>query len=175
MHIRNLLIGFAFLVSGPANAVSTVFFPTNQNINFVFSTNSGSNGLQLGMFDDANTVFNEGPDYLAIALGNDTVTFSPTIGQNTNYTVTNSSPLLPGSATLLGSDRFILGMKDTGTGWLEADAVICNSVAGTCTVSWSGLSSELIVDLQPIPVPAAVWLFGSGLLGLVGIARRRSS
>jgi len=25
-----------------------------------------------------------------------------------------------------------------------------------------------------VPVPAAVWLFGSGLLGLVGIARRRS-
>lgn len=26
-----------------------------------------------------------------------------------------------------------------------------------------------------IPVPAAVWLFGSGLLGLVGVARRRSA
>ena len=25
-----------------------------------------------------------------------------------------------------------------------------------------------------IPVPAAVWLFGSGLLGLVGIARRKA-
>lgn len=25
----------------------------------------------------------------------------------------------------------------------------------------------------PVPVPAAVWLFGSGLLGLIGIARRR--
>ena len=24
-----------------------------------------------------------------------------------------------------------------------------------------------------VPVPAAVWLFGSGLLGLVGIARRK--
>ena len=24
-----------------------------------------------------------------------------------------------------------------------------------------------------IPVPAAVWLFGSGLLGLVGVARRK--
>jgi len=24
-----------------------------------------------------------------------------------------------------------------------------------------------------VPVPAAVWLFGSGLLGLIGMARRR--
>ena len=30
-------------------------------------------------------------------------------------------------------------------------------------------------DLQPVPVPAAVWLFGSGLLGLVGVARRRKT
>lgn len=29
--------------------------------------------------------------------------------------------------------------------------------------------------LAPVPVPAAVWLFGSGLLGLVGIARRKTS
>lgn len=39
-------------------------------------------------------------------------------------------------------------------------------------------SGPLIVDYGPaeisaIPVPAAVWLFGSGLLGLVGLARRR--
>ncbi|MGI9320139.1 MAG: VPLPA-CTERM sorting domain-containing protein [Thiogranum sp.] len=27
----------------------------------------------------------------------------------------------------------------------------------------------------PVPLPAAVWLFGSGLLGLFGIARRRRS
>jgi len=26
---------------------------------------------------------------------------------------------------------------------------------------------------QPVPVPAAVWLFGAGLLGLVGVARRK--
>ena len=29
--------------------------------------------------------------------------------------------------------------------------------------------------VNPIPVPAAVWLFGSGLLGLVGVARRRKA
>jgi len=31
------------------------------------------------------------------------------------------------------------------------------------------------VSLTAVPVPAAVWLFGSGLLGLIGIARRRKS
>ncbi len=28
-------------------------------------------------------------------------------------------------------------------------------------------------NLTPVPVPAAVWLFGSGLLGLAGVARRK--
>jgi hypothetical protein len=30
-------------------------------------------------------------------------------------------------------------------------------------------------DFSPVPVPAAVWLFGSGLIGLAGIARKRAS
>lgn len=31
------------------------------------------------------------------------------------------------------------------------------------------------MDVSAIPVPAAVWLFGSGLLGLVGMARRKKT
>ena len=34
---------------------------------------------------------------------------------------------------------------------------------------------NIAVTPSAIPVPAAVWLFGSGLLGLVGVARRRKS
>ena len=44
--------------------------------------------------------------------------------------------------------------------------------------SWSDDLSRLhtgsyLVRVDAIPVPAAVWLFGSGLLGLIGVARRR--
>ena len=37
-----------------------------------------------------------------------------------------------------------------------------------------GVTSAQFSGSSPVPVPAAVWLFGSGLLGLVGVARRRS-
>ncbi len=31
------------------------------------------------------------------------------------------------------------------------------------------------VDFNPVPIPAALWLFGSGLLGLIGVARRKKT
>jgi hypothetical protein len=43
----------------------------------------------------------------------------------------------------------------------------------TNTFSLYGISQEIIVGA--VPVPAAVWLFGSGLLGLIGVARRKKA
>ena len=37
------------------------------------------------------------------------------------------------------------------------------------------ITSIKIDSITPVPVPAAVWLFGSGLLGLVGVARRKKA
>ena len=31
------------------------------------------------------------------------------------------------------------------------------------------------ITVSPVPLPAAAWLFGSGLVALVGLARRRTS
>ncbi len=35
--------------------------------------------------------------------------------------------------------------------------------------------SALVRDVSTIPIPAAVWLFSSGLIGLIGLARRKAS
>jgi hypothetical protein len=43
-------------------------------------------------------------------------------------------------------------------------------------VSQDGWGVENVrMDVQVVPVPAAAWLFGSGLIGLVGIARRKKA
>ncbi len=37
----------------------------------------------------------------------------------------------------------------------------------------SGMGDCSVTSVSAVPVPAAAWLFGSGLIGLVGLARRR--
>ena len=63
--------------------------------------------------------------------------------------------------------------SNTFTGNLAYDLMTVKvdfSLSPDSTVGISGF-----VQQTPVPVPAAVWLFGSGLLGLVGVARRRAS
>lgn len=47
------------------------------------------------------------------------------------------------------------------------------------TAEWATLGQELshisFYDTGEVPLPAAVWLFGSGLLGMAGIARRKKA
>ncbi len=60
-----------------------------------------------------------------------------------------------------------------------AEAVLANGLAdghaylNIHTSMFTG--GEIRGFLAPVPVPAAVWLFGSGLLGLMGIARRKKT
>jgi hypothetical protein len=72
----------------------------------------------------------------------------------------------------------------TGTG-ITADSFYVWSEPGPGDTAGPYLSVARFQDTGPtqegsdwvgaVPVPAAVWLFGSGLLGLIGIARRRRS
>jgi len=40
-------------------------------------------------------------------------------------------------------------------------------------INGTGVTANATTSVSAVPVPAAVWLFGSGLIGLVGVARRK--
>jgi len=44
---------------------------------------------------------------------------------------------------------------------------------GLHAIDFADTGSESFVNTSPVPVPAAVWLFCSGLIGLLGLAKRR--
>lgn len=54
----------------------------------------------------------------------------------------------------------------------------CNSVFLSSTVvqvgPFSGGTTGLTGTVSAVPIPASVWLFGSGLIGLIGIAKRKA-
>lgn len=58
-----------------------------------------------------------------------------------------------------------------GANWDYGDASGFDAV--TKKYQGSTLGMDLRMELTEVPVPAAVWLFGTGLLGLVGVARRK--
>ena len=82
---------------------------------------------------------------------------------NTGMSVTTATDLL-GSLLAPGSFQF----NATTPGYYFV------SFFGFADVSAPELG-QYGIEISQVPVPAAVWLFGSGLIGLVGIARRKKA
>jgi len=187
IYIRNIFLGLTFIVSGAANAVlingsveiTGAFVPVDAGFSPVgLDAATGidfTNGFVVASAGDLSTLatgtlasmsdfqfnpFDPNPItlWLAFDSNNDPFSFALESVTINNQTATNLS--LSGTGTIFGAPA---GFDGTSGNW-ELSA---NSAAGSSTFSWS--SSTVGV----VPVPAAVWLFGSGLLGLVGMARRR--
>lgn len=111
-------------------------------------------------------------------LGSDFANQLNSIGQIVGY-----SCCLAGNqrtATLWDGDQVIdlndfLSAELAAAGWhltLAADINDHGMIVGIAENGWSG---EVVAGFQltPVPLPAAVWLFGTGLAGLAGLARRQ--
>ena len=123
------------------------FFPN------AFGLTAGETILATGTFDDS-----------ILGAGTNTASFTGTIDVNgTFYTSADASV-----STLTFTDgslvdfNFVALDSSFNSNFLEFDDF--SDMAG----QWGA------VTISPVPVPAAVWLFGSGLLGLAGIARRKT-
>lgn len=84
-------------------------------------------------------------------------------------TYDSSSLSYSGNATASGTDSSIAKTFSLGPG-LYSLVFGGNPPPGT---TGSPVAYQATLTTSPVPVPAAVYLFGSGLIGLVGLARRR--
>ena len=60
----------------------------------------------------------------------------------------------------------------TGTGVLSGNGF--DATPASWSFSSQSLTSYSMMVTTVVPVPAAAWLFGTGLIGLVGVARRKA-
>lgn len=58
---------------------------------------------------------------------------------------------------------------------LECDTYLFWDLIHPTTVGHGLIADEFEATLATIPIPAAVWLFASGLIGLIGVARRKKA
>lgn len=129
---------------------------------------SGDNNVDVFVVFDQNSIFGSGLLYSTQTntKGQFTcdVSYSGTITKNCLYDV---GPYGSAGAPVTNQTWMLASADGNGDG-----------VMGIPMASggpFAGYSANFNANLTPtaIPVPAAVWLFGSGLVGLVSVARRR--
>ena len=76
-----------------------------------------------------------------------------------------STPPSPTSSYNPADDSYTLS-------WVAPFTITIDTILGSQDVSGT-VSVDLMGTVSAVPVPAAVWLFGSGLIGLIGFSRRR--
>jgi hypothetical protein len=151
----------ALFASVNTASASTVMAPTSGDVQFIFDA-----GLQLGIFDDADTAFT-GSHALLSTSGFDKVIFAGT---------TATSALTTNFVNLIGDDSFIVGLF-TGGSWIaESSANVItgtNIIQLTFTIPGGGDSLTTVVDVASVPEPSTVILMLLGIATLLGFAVRR--
>jgi len=146
-----------------ANA-STIFAANNTDVDFVVTEN----------FNFLVAVFATENDLI-------TATNPETVDFNNFIPGFFSSPNLVSGEVRIGSAHsFLVGISnDGGASWI-ADIGYSGGTTGLLNFSIAGSADTgvLLVDVQQVafvPVPAAIWMFGAGLITLTGVARRKRS
>ena len=78
-----------------------------------------------------------------------------------------------GEITILRSgETSVAARTSSWTGW---DQTATNPLTNTYELEDVRYGHFIYLELSTVPIPASIWLFGSGLLGLIGVARRKNT
>ena len=178
---------------GPASAATLSFDPSNQSVGL---SDSVLVDLRIsGLGDDILTGFDLDISFDDSILGFQGFTFVTGLGPGTINDVTDSGGGIVNvfelsfetDEDLMASqpNDFVLGtfnFNALSIGTSALDIIIIGLAGEFVFDDLLGMevASELSADTQSgsvsvIPVPAAIWLFGTALIGLVGFSKRRQA
>ncbi len=151
----------------PVHAALVAWQATDVDVNYIYTTAPGYSLalFDVGDFDGSRSA----PLLLNAATAADSISITAgTTNFNAISRVTNNS------ITLFNDDQFVLAITD-GTDWFEPLSwfeLAANSNIYSVNFAFGSVTS---IDAAPavVPAPAAVWLFGSGLLGLFAVLRKK--
>ena len=174
---------------GGSGTIGCFSFSTGNNIQITSGTAQGFSGEITGTFGVNPIAFGifvqraevTGTGVLSIFDGSETLTaelnwvdmFSAGTAGNLNATGSaNLSNILYG-----GVNGDLLALAGAGGGINTASFQFTSpmTLSELFNASTTVTSTSFSGSIAPVPVPAAAWLFGSGLLGLIGIARKKSA
>ena len=190
-------VGMLFLLSASTAQAATVVLDGSGNVIRVTNLelnldNNAFDGLYNVEFitGTGSLIFGTEPANFPFPLAEDML--AATIQLNDAL---SGAPVVPTGAGTVGAERYLVPAieydfpfpADFPTVWAAATGQYfataggfweqCQGgddcIAGITVLPPGGLAT--FATFSAVPVPAAAWLFGSGLLGLIGIARRKET
>ena len=172
-------IASLLLVSLASNAATVIWEPTDvvDPINSSLITFDFGLGItDVGIFDDSDTSLTAA--LLQFDAGFAEVLFTP---DGNDWLLSSAQDtLLLADARLTDSSSFIIAVSDdSGTSWTSNLTAVQDPISADLyylifTDITEGNNLVILTDVTPVPLPAAVWMFSSALLGIITVARRRA-